>query len=215
MARELAEKLRMARISAGLTQAELAKRIGCARSTISDYERGKTLPDAERLAELASALGLPLGYFYPAAGRLLEGGTVRAVTVEQLRRVGRRGRPRAGGVALVSWPEWLERLGGLVWLVCDQAELAEHFGRGAVIGVVRGEVVPGCPVLLWARDGVSVGRVLEEGGGILTADGRMRRPRRREVVGSVVVVVQPGAVGLLRAERADEAGRGRGRKGGG
>jgi transcriptional regulator with XRE-family HTH domain len=52
------ERLREARIHAGLTQAELAHRAGIHHTAIARYESGDRTPYVERLATLAAALGL-------------------------------------------------------------------------------------------------------------------------------------------------------------
>jgi len=49
-------KLAEIRKSKGLTQTELAKILGCKKSTISDYERGERQPNLEKLQNLAKAL---------------------------------------------------------------------------------------------------------------------------------------------------------------
>jgi transcriptional regulator with XRE-family HTH domain len=54
--------LREARLRAGLTQAELAQRVGTARSQISRYECGDVLPSLETLRRLIRACGLELGF---------------------------------------------------------------------------------------------------------------------------------------------------------
>ena len=54
--------LREARLRAGLTQGELAERVGTARSQISRYERGDVLPSLETLRRLIRACGLELGF---------------------------------------------------------------------------------------------------------------------------------------------------------
>ncbi len=54
--------LREARLRAGLSQAELARRAGKARSAIGRWERGEVLPSFETLRELVRACGLELGY---------------------------------------------------------------------------------------------------------------------------------------------------------
>jgi hypothetical protein len=54
--------LREARLRAGLTQGELAGRVGTARSQISRYERGDVLPSLETLRRLIRACGLELGF---------------------------------------------------------------------------------------------------------------------------------------------------------
>lgn len=54
--------LREARLRAGLSQAELAKRAGKARSAIGRWERGEVQPSFETLRELVRACGLDVGY---------------------------------------------------------------------------------------------------------------------------------------------------------
>ena len=54
--------LHEARLRAGLTQAELARRTGTARSQISRYERGDVLPSLETLRRLIGACGLELSF---------------------------------------------------------------------------------------------------------------------------------------------------------
>lgn len=54
--------LREARLRAGLSQAELARRAGKARSAIGRWERGEVLPSFETLRELVRACGLELDY---------------------------------------------------------------------------------------------------------------------------------------------------------
>ena len=41
----------------GLTQEQLAEAVGVARQTVSKWETGETVPDAESLGKLASVLG--------------------------------------------------------------------------------------------------------------------------------------------------------------
>ena len=46
-----------ARLIAGLTQAELAKKIGVSCVSVSQWETGKNLPNVNRLAMVADILG--------------------------------------------------------------------------------------------------------------------------------------------------------------
>ena len=48
------------RLEAGLTQAELARRIGTTQAAISKMETGRTIPGLEVLDRLATALGRPI-----------------------------------------------------------------------------------------------------------------------------------------------------------
>ena len=62
----LAGKLRSFRKQAGLTQADLADKIGRTDEAISNIERGKSLPSLETLLAIADALQLPLRDFFPS-----------------------------------------------------------------------------------------------------------------------------------------------------
>lgn len=52
--------LREARMRAGLSQSELARRVGIAQSVISFYESGRRQPSLPTLAVLLDATGFPL-----------------------------------------------------------------------------------------------------------------------------------------------------------
>lgn len=54
----LGERIRKARMIAGLTQDELADATGLSRVVISRYEKGKTDPSATALISIADALGI-------------------------------------------------------------------------------------------------------------------------------------------------------------
>ncbi len=56
----LTEKIRALRESAGLTQAELAERIGVSEKVVSKWECGETKPSAEVLPALADAFGVSI-----------------------------------------------------------------------------------------------------------------------------------------------------------
>ena len=53
----MGEKLKAARIAAGLSQAQLAEAVGCLQKDISRYESGKHEPRALTLKKMAQALG--------------------------------------------------------------------------------------------------------------------------------------------------------------
>ena len=57
MAEALDNRLREAREAAGLTQAELAERIGVSRKTVNTVENGVFIPSTVVALRLASALG--------------------------------------------------------------------------------------------------------------------------------------------------------------
>ena len=52
------EALKKARTDAGITQAELAKRLGVTPQTVSQYERGIKKPKVETLARFADAMSV-------------------------------------------------------------------------------------------------------------------------------------------------------------
>ncbi|WP_158261109.1 MULTISPECIES: helix-turn-helix domain-containing protein [Pirellulaceae] len=53
----IGERIREARKSAGLTQADLAKSLGIAHVQISYYERGEQWPNIQRLMQICKVLG--------------------------------------------------------------------------------------------------------------------------------------------------------------
>ncbi len=59
---DLAEKLKQARKQKGLTQGQLAKKIGADIQRISKYERGVLIPTTEIMVKLSDALDVSLDY---------------------------------------------------------------------------------------------------------------------------------------------------------
>lgn len=59
----LQERLRETRKRAGLTQKMLAERLGVSRQTISKWEYGLAVPDADQLIQLADILNVDILYF--------------------------------------------------------------------------------------------------------------------------------------------------------
>jgi len=55
--------LRAARVTAGLTQAQLSERIGMPQSFVSKYESGERRLDVLELRTVCKALGISLGAF--------------------------------------------------------------------------------------------------------------------------------------------------------
>ena len=53
--------LKAARVNAGLTQAQVEKETGYARSTLTSWECMKTFPKADALEELCKLYGIPVG----------------------------------------------------------------------------------------------------------------------------------------------------------
>jgi transcriptional regulator with XRE-family HTH domain len=75
-----ADLLRQARLQAGLTQRELARRVGRPQSQVARWESGRVEPSLETLRKLVRACGLELTYglanyddsYVPYIERLLE-----------------------------------------------------------------------------------------------------------------------------------------------
>lgn len=57
--RAVGQRIAHARRAAGLTQAELAERLGCPTTTLIHYEHGRRGITVERLSAIATALDLP------------------------------------------------------------------------------------------------------------------------------------------------------------
>lgn len=68
LAREIGRRLRTIRQWRGLTQRALTRQVGpMDLSYVGKIERGEQLPSVKTLLRLATALGVPLGYFFEAA----------------------------------------------------------------------------------------------------------------------------------------------------
>ncbi|MCK4337434.1 MAG: type II toxin-antitoxin system HicB family antitoxin [Candidatus Aminicenantes bacterium] len=56
---QVAVSIKMAREKAGLTQAQVAKRLGIKQQNVSRYEKGKVIPSADRFISLIEATNSP------------------------------------------------------------------------------------------------------------------------------------------------------------
>lgn len=65
--RDLGAAVREARVTAGLTQQELATRVGLARQWVIQLEAGRTNPTWENVRAVCDALGLALDLSQPTA----------------------------------------------------------------------------------------------------------------------------------------------------
>ena len=101
----LGERIRQFRNEKGLSQAQLAERLHVVRQTVSKWEKGASVPDAELLLQLARALDVP-------AERLLDlppdpaGEQARAELAslrQQAERARQAGRVRGRILALTFW----------------------------------------------------------------------------------------------------------------
>jgi transcriptional regulator with XRE-family HTH domain len=75
------DRLRKARLHAGLEQTELAREIGISRATISSYEADKTTPSRPALLSWALRCGVPLGWLTGSGGGERE--TITATRAEE------------------------------------------------------------------------------------------------------------------------------------
>lgn len=66
---ELAEQVRELREAKGLSQSELARRIGSTQPAVARLEAGGVAPTIETLERIASALGLQLAVSFSKGGR--------------------------------------------------------------------------------------------------------------------------------------------------
>lgn len=64
----IGQRLRMARVVAGLSQADLSARVGVTFQQLQKYERGTNRISASRLYDMAMALHLSPYYFYDGYG---------------------------------------------------------------------------------------------------------------------------------------------------
>ena len=61
---EVLPGIRARRKALGMSQTELAERVGCTFQSVGMWERGETLPAADRLPEIARALGCSIDELY-------------------------------------------------------------------------------------------------------------------------------------------------------
>lgn len=61
--KDIGRKLQQAREDAGLSQEQLASMLGCAQSTLSNYEKGKRRLYLAQLENIAEILNKPIEYF--------------------------------------------------------------------------------------------------------------------------------------------------------
>ena len=64
----IGEKIKMLRVSQGLSQVEFAKRCYVTPGAVSQWETGRTIPDTERLMSIAKEFSIPLDYFVEGDG---------------------------------------------------------------------------------------------------------------------------------------------------
>ena len=79
---EIGNRVRQARVAAGLTQTELGIHLGISFQQIQKYEKGRNRIGGGRLYRIARILGVKITYFFDGAEHLLDPGIVPAGTNE-------------------------------------------------------------------------------------------------------------------------------------
>lgn len=71
LGKRIGRAIAQARLQRGLTQEQVAERLGVEQETISRFERGAVLPPLGRLAELSDLLAVPMAQFVQAGSTRL------------------------------------------------------------------------------------------------------------------------------------------------
>ena len=83
---QIGERIKLAREDAGMTQADLARKVGLEHpQSVSRYERGETEVPPKRLRAIAEATGRPMSFF--VAERLPAGSLAQGDLLEQAEQV--------------------------------------------------------------------------------------------------------------------------------
>jgi transcriptional regulator with XRE-family HTH domain len=69
---ELGKRMRLRREEIGISQTELADKLGVSFQQVQKYEKGDNRISAARLQQTATALGVPLTFFYSGDGKARE-----------------------------------------------------------------------------------------------------------------------------------------------
>jgi transcriptional regulator with XRE-family HTH domain len=69
---ELGKRIRLRRVEQGISQAELGSRIGISFQQVQKYEKGVNRVGAARLQQIATALDVPVTFFYDGDGKARE-----------------------------------------------------------------------------------------------------------------------------------------------
>lgn len=64
----IGDKIKAKRREGGLTQSELADKVGISRNYISDLENGRYIPSVKTLSKIASVLGIDLNFLIEMSG---------------------------------------------------------------------------------------------------------------------------------------------------
>lgn len=87
----IAKRIKQARIDQNMTQLQLADAMGVSYQAVSNWERGNSMPDISKLADLCQTLGITvnelLGMEEPAAAAVTKAMEKEELTVEELKEV--------------------------------------------------------------------------------------------------------------------------------
>lgn len=75
---DLGKRIKEARINKGITQEELGKAIGVAKSTVAGYESGNSNPDVSKMYSIMETLGVDANFLYQDEMISLENSTKKA-----------------------------------------------------------------------------------------------------------------------------------------
>lgn len=81
------ERLKELRLKSGMTQLELAMRIGVSKSSINMYERGEREPGLETVERIADCFGVNLDYLCGRDARCSAGSELLDERIERIKKV--------------------------------------------------------------------------------------------------------------------------------
>lgn len=84
---EIGSKIQQAREEIGLTQEELAVKLGCTQSALSNYELGKRRMYLSLLTQIAQVLNKPLEYFMESPAHEMGDGAAGLLSDPQLKEI--------------------------------------------------------------------------------------------------------------------------------
>mgnify|MGYP003272716159 FL=1 len=120
------EALKKARTDAGITQAELAKRLGVTPQTVSQYERGIKKPKVETLARFADAMSVSIDSLLGESTRAqIEGNTHQALVSAMATVSASAGKLTDAGIPEDEVQDVMGKLKNLVEFALQEADLQE------------------------------------------------------------------------------------------